>query len=229
MKISPEEKADGIRILEAALRETADIQWEFKENISKGLELKIIDSETSLISISLPCGGGLIYASNLERYSLSQLVFARFFHKLEEKIKITEGEISNKGMLELAAASIDTMLRREEFEGKGVDPYKFFKTQFDRVIKVYSELWQELADFPIDIFTHYLFGTPKNILKNARKKLEKLADRKEGKTLLIRNTRSLTVGFRKNDNSMLFDPIDFYYTDEERSQSFRKQLVAYIN
>jgi len=228
MNILPEEKADGIRVLESALRETADIQWEFKEDRFKGLELKVTDGGIKLASISLPCGKGLVYVSSLETYHLSQLAFVYFFHELEEKIKITEGEIFNKGMLELAATSIDTMLRREEFEGKGVDPYKFFKMQFDRVIRAYNKLWQEPPDFPIKIFTNYDFNAPKNILKTAKNKLEKLADRKEGKNLLIKNMHPLTLGFRRNDNSMLFDPLDFYYTDDEDSKNFRKQIRDYI-
>ena len=96
-----------------------------------------------------------------------------------------------------------------------------------RVVEAFERNRGQLQGFPIDVFYKNQFFAPKKILRQARKALIDLSKRVFGNSVYILNTRPLTSGFVNNKDDLIFDPIDWYYTEDERSQSFKKQLRLY--
>lgn len=226
---TPEEIAESIRGLQKIVRESADLKWIFKIGRSNRLQLKdLIYPNITILEYQIPVGNDAIYMEDRKVSQVSFSAIGEFSRLFLAKIDSVEERILEKNKLESASGALDTVLRREEFMIGPLDPSDFFRRRYEKVKEVYERHKEELDGFPVGIIYKNDFFAPKEILERAKKILEEAAKKRKGRTLFIKDMRKFTAGFRRsNENTLLFDPIDWYYTEDEKSHGFRKQLKLY--
>ncbi len=227
----PEGIEKCLNILTQSIRESADARWDFRRvQSSKKLRLIVCDliyPGKIILEHEIPTGTGFVYEGGLV-FQINPDKIREFSDIFLTKIEGVEEQYSEKNRLQSAADALDTLLRREEFMSGPCDPLQFFRRRYARVKKVYEEHEDELSGFPIGVINKEDFFAPKEILERGKKMLEEAAEKRRGKDLFIRNMGWLTAGFRKmEENILLFDPIDWYYTEDKKSQRFKEQLRIY--
>lgn len=164
--------------------------------------------------------GRLIYAST-NIYRISAEDFSGFCKGLLGKMQEIEQEAVQMVELWAAYTALHSLAasvgqKREECD---------LLEKLERIEQAYEKHKGCLHEFPNEILMSREFLNDRIVLEKARDAALEAANNKKGRSLVIKGI-DMIHGFRKND-TMLFDPIDIYYTHDEKGAELRSSLERY--